>query len=50
LSFVSLIGGPFFSIMISNIASASLLNRYNMYLHKELGINKGITECKKDRH
>jgi hypothetical protein len=36
LSFVSLIGGPFFSIMISNIASASLLNRYNMYLHKEL--------------
>ena len=31
-----LIGGPFLSIGISNVAISSILERYKMYIHKEL--------------
>lgn len=36
LALAMLIGGPFLSIGISNVAIASIGNRYKMYIHKEL--------------
>lgn len=35
-SLAMLIGGPFLSIGISNVAITSILERYKMYIHKEL--------------
>jgi len=36
LALAMLIGGPFLSIGISNVAIASIGNRYTMYIHKKL--------------
>ena len=36
LALAMLIGGPFLSIGISNVAIASIGNRFKMYIHKEL--------------